>query len=81
LEGDGVEDFAIYTGRSLHEGMEVAHVRYAALDHIRREPRFAFEIAIEEPGTPAMLRSLPNLLITTHHLIRDQVLKPLRPFF
>lgn len=80
LESDGdVADYEIFVGRSLDVGVEVARVVYASKQHTRRQPRFAFEIAIEE-GRSAMLRRIPAALQTAHYLISYEVLRPLRQY-
>lgn len=73
-------DFVIYTGRGIGDNMVVGRAVYASREHTHRQPNFAFQIAIEEGGA-GYVRRIPTALITNHHLIREQVLNGLRPYF
>lgn len=82
LENDGdIADYVIYVDKGLKDGMAVSHVVYKSDQHTRREPHLTFEIAIEERGTPTLWRGIPNALQACHYLVRDEVLKRLRPYF
>lgn len=82
LESDGdVVDAAIYTDKGLKDGMPVGHVTYRTSQHTRRQPHFAFEVALDETRTPLIWRPIPNALQTAHILVRDEVLRRLRSYF
>jgi hypothetical protein len=76
-----VADYAVYVNPSLKDGMPVGYVVYKTTEHTRRQPDFAFEIALDEPWLPFVWRSVPRSLHAAHYFVRDEVLTKLRPYF